>query len=121
MRVVHETASGTETVADDVTVATTVFERMRGLMFRPGLEPGEGLVFEFGDVATRGIHSLFVFSAFDTVWVRAGTVEQVQTFRPFLGIGWASADVVVELPAGAAAEIEPGDTLRVEAANNPMG
>lgn len=114
MRVVHDGGTGTETVAAEVAVATTIGQRMRGLMFRPPLEAGEGLVFRFDGVGTRGLHSVFVFSAFDAVWVRDGTVERVKTFRPFLGVGWAPADTVVELPAGAGSAIDPGDGLRVE-------
>lgn len=114
MRVVHDDGRNVEVLADDVTVASTIVERMRGLMFRPSLEPGDAMVFEFDGVATRGLHSVFVFSAFDAIWVQSGTVDRVKRFPPMRGIGWATADLIVELPPGRGASVEPGDSVRVE-------
>lgn|GEM_PF-5224716 len=113
MRVVHEDGSGQETLADDVVVADTVLQRMRGLMFRSPLGDREAMVFRFDGVGTRRLHTMFVLAAFDAVWVRGGTVEAVATLRPWVGYGSGVADLVVELPPGAAAGVAVGDAVSV--------
>jgi uncharacterized membrane protein (UPF0127 family) len=61
----------------------------------------------------RAIHMLFVRTPIDVIWLRDDVVQQVKTLQPWRGFGWQPADTVIELPAGAAAAVEPGDTVTV--------
>ena len=40
-------------------------------------------------------------------------VVKVETLHPWRGLGAARADTVIEFPAGAAADVEVGDRVRV--------
>lgn len=115
VRLVHETEGTQSTLATDIRLADSPLARMRGLMLRPPLAAGEALVFRFDGVGTRRIHGLFVAAAFDVVWVADGTVEAVATLSPWVGYGRGRADLVAELPAGAAEDVAVGDELRLVA------
>ncbi|WP_435126997.1 DUF192 domain-containing protein [Halobaculum sp. D14] len=108
-----EPDSAPRTLATDVDVAETTLEKARGFMFRLSAPEGGALVFPFDDVDTRDLHMLFVPFALDAVWLVDGEVRTVKRLRPWLGVGWAAADTVVELPAGAAADVEPGDRIEL--------
>ena len=110
MRVLHDG----EVLADRVDVADTTVSRARGLMFRRSVPEDYALVFDFSAVARRDVHMLFVPFPIDVVWLVDGTVERVETLRPWLGLATAPADRLVEFPAGAADAVEPGDTVTVE-------
>jgi uncharacterized membrane protein (UPF0127 family) len=60
------------------------------------------------------VHMLFVRFPIDVMWVVDGTIERVSTLSPWTGLGYAQADTILELPAGAADDVEAGDTVRVE-------
>lgn len=114
MEVWHQPAGeDANCLADDVEVARTPWEQARGLMFRRPLEEGQALVFEFDEAKPRSIHSLGVFFPIDVVWVARGAVRGVKRLRPMLGYGRATAETIVELPAGAADEVETGHALRI--------
>lgn len=114
MRVVHEPATGSGRVlATTAEVADGFLSQARGLMFRRSVPAEYALVFPFGRVATRGLHMLFVPFDIDAVWLVEEEVRAVKRLRAWLGYGRARADTVVELPAGAADVVEPGDTVRV--------
>jgi len=114
MRVRHEGASGTRVLAGDAEVASSTLARARGLMFRRSIPEGYALVFEFDDAAVRGLHMLFVPFPIDALWLVDDEVTRVERLRPWLGVGRSRADTVVELPAGAAADVAVGDTVTVE-------
>lgn len=125
VRVVHEPSGGGEAavLARTVETADTVGEQATGLMGKTSLPEAYALVFRFGDSpgwlpATlthwRSIHMLFVRIPLDVVWVLDGTVTKTRTVRPWTGFGLGRADTVIELPAGSAADVSPGDTIRVE-------
>jgi hypothetical protein len=115
MRVVHESADGGDrTLATDVEVADTFFSQFRGLMFRSSVPDDYALVFDFSKAQTRSVHMVFVRFPIDVVWVVDDTVERVSTLSPWTGLGYARADTILELPAGAADGVESGDTVRVE-------
>ncbi|MFB6120712.1 MAG: DUF192 domain-containing protein [Halobacteriaceae archaeon] len=118
MRLVHEPADGdARTLAEDAEVADSFLSRARGLMFRREFPPA--LAFCFDDVGRRSLHMAFVFAPIDAVWVADGTVVQVKRLSPWTGTGLAAADLVVELPAGGAAAVEEGDSIRlVEGTDN---
>jgi len=114
VRVLHDDAAGRATLASDVDVATSTLARARGLTFRRSVPEGYALVFEFDDAAVRGLHMLFVPFAIDALWLVDDEVARVERLRPWLGVGRARADTVVELPAGAAEDVAVGDTVTVE-------
>lgn len=117
MRVVHEREDGTtETIATTVETADSFLAKARGLMFRRTVPDEYALVFRFSSPKRRSIHTLFVLVPLDVVWVADGVVERVERLHPWRGIASARADVIVELPAGAGASIEPGDRLHLAAA-----
>ncbi|SEV83686.1 DUF192 domain-containing protein [Natrinema salifodinae] len=132
MRLVHEPAGDgpsdadsdaeTETDSGDVdrtTLATTVdladslVSQARGLMFRRSVPDDYALAFRFDSVATRDLHMLFVRFPIDAVWVVDGVVRRVERLRPWRSFARDRADLIVELPAGAAAAVEPGDRLHL--------
>ena len=129
MRVVHDPDGEARVLASDVDIAEGFVQTSKGLMFRSSIPEAYALVFEFdppeglaaklpfaGDdaVARRIIHMLFVRMPIDVLWLQGETVAQVSTLRPWIGIGMAKADRIVELPAGAAEGVEAGDTVVVE-------
>lgn len=118
MRVVHEPrdAGGERRVlATEVDTADTLLAQARGLMFRRSLPEDYALVFRFRRAATRRVHMLFVGVPLDVVWVVDGVVRRVETLDPWTGRGKARAETLVELPAGAADGVQPGDRVVVEA------
>ncbi|SFP70163.1 MULTISPECIES: DUF192 domain-containing protein [Halolamina] len=123
MRLVHhrdgearalEGGVATETLADDVERADGLLSQARGLMFRRSIPKGYALVFSFDEPATRTIHTLFVLAPIDVLWLVDDEVIRVERLHPFRGLAHGLADTVVELPAGAAEGVEPGDTVRLE-------
>lgn len=113
-RILSTTASGERTLARDVVVADSAFGRARGMIGRGEPAPGTALVFPFPTVKPRGIHMVGVRHPLDVVWLADGQVTAVKRCRPWLGHGRAECDTIVELPAGVAAGIEPGDTISFE-------
>ncbi|MFO7834377.1 MAG: DUF192 domain-containing protein [Halohasta sp.] len=114
MRLVHRPAgdAASETVlATEIATADSFWARTRGLMFRRSIPDDYALVFRFDEPGSRDLHMLFVPFAIDAVWLVDGEVIAVERLRPWLGLAKATADTVVELPAGAAADVEPGDTV----------
>ena len=113
MRIVNATR-GT-VLADKADVATTMGARMRGLMWRPQLEAGRGLVLR----PTQAIHTFMMAFPIDVLFVDTNLtvvhmIEKMEPSRlsPFV----RQAQAVVELPAGTIAQTatRPGDTLALE-------
>ncbi len=114
MRVVHETADGKRTLASDVDVADGIVSQGLGLMFRRSISDDYALVFPFSGVSKRGLHMVFVPFDIDAIWLLNGTVEATKRLRAWRGYGRAKADTVIELPAGAASGVSPGDAVGIE-------
>lgn len=122
MRLVHDPVSddhpddGTdrETLATTVDLAESLVSQTLGLMFRRSVPDDYALAFQFDSPKTRDLHMLFVFFPIDAVWVVDGVVERVETLRPWRGFAREKADLIVELPAGTAADVDPGDRLVLE-------
>jgi len=114
VQLVHESGDTPRILATDVDVADTMLSRMRGLMGRSSIPSSYALVFGFDDVGTRTVHMLFVRTALDVVWLVDHQVQRVATLSPWTGLARASADTLIELAPGAAADVSPGDTIRVE-------
>ncbi|MFP4628997.1 MAG: DUF192 domain-containing protein [Halobacteriales archaeon] len=115
MEVWHHPIEGSPSrLATEVDVASSRGAKARGLMFRRSFDPGRALVFPFDDAVTRGLHMVFVFFPIDAIWTVGDEVTHCKRLRPFLGLGWARADRVIELPAGAADGVAVGDRVTVE-------
>lgn len=115
MRLIHESpAAGKTTVATTVETADSFLARARGLMFRRSLPDDYALAFRFDDVGRRDVHMVFVGMPLDVVWVVDDDVTRVEQLRPWRDLAAADADLLVELPAGSAVDIETGDTLYLD-------
>lgn len=123
MRLRHKPAAATHdstgstasaTLATDVEIADTWLRRARGLMFRRWFPPGSALVFRFDRAAPRALHMLFVPFAIDALWVVDGEVVATKRLGPWVGVGRATAETIIELPAGAADEVAVGDRVVLE-------
>jgi uncharacterized membrane protein (UPF0127 family) len=80
-------ASTGEPLARRVTRCDTFGRRLRGLMFRRRLEPGEAYLFVYPSesVIAASVHMLFVFFPISLVWLDAERrVIDVRLARPFL-------------------------------------
>jgi len=98
-----------------VRVASSMCDRIVGLLRTPEVLPGEGLLIE----RTASIHMFFMQYAIDVVFVdRAGRVTRtVNRLRPWRFVGWArGARDCIELRAGAleGTGTQPGDQLAFE-------
>ena len=105
-----------------VDVADSWLARLRGLIGRPSLGPGQGLFFP----GTNGIHMLFMRFAIDCVFVSDAGADGARevvavrpNLRPWTGVVWfvRRARGAIELGAGGAAQagISVGDRLRLVA------
>lgn len=101
-----------EIVCANCELAETFSTRFRGLMGRSFLPADEGLLFN----RTGSIHMFFMRFPIDVVFCDADlrVVKVVRGLRPWRTAGARGAKVTIELAAGAAAAIEPGDRLALE-------
>lgn len=111
MKLRHESAETVQTLATETEIANGVLSKAKGLMFRRRFPEGAALVMPFDSVRTRGLHSIFVFFPFEAVWIRNETVTRTAHFEPFRSFARAPADLIVELPDGAAEGVTPGDKI----------
>lgn len=114
MRIVHDPEGAARPLATAVERAESMLQQSRGLMFRASVPDDYGLVFPFDRVGRRSIHMLFVRFPIDVVWLADGEVTKVRTMHPWRSVGWAKADTVLEMPAGAAEGVSEGDSVVVE-------
>jgi uncharacterized protein len=93
-------------------VAERPWQRMRGLLGRRGLEPGEGMLFK----PAGSIHMFFMRFAIDAIFCDASLVVLgvERNLRPWRMAGRKGAKVVVEVAEGAGALLRPGDRLVLE-------
>ena len=98
-------------VSDRCHLAETPLVRMRGLLGRAGLEPGESMLFR----PAGSIHMLFMRFAIDVVFCDEELVvlSVVPGLRPWRMAAERGAKVVIELAEGAAAALRPGDHLSI--------
>lgn len=109
----HEHREETRVIASGAERAESLPAKVRGLMFRRELPEGYGLVFPFEEAKSRTIHMLFVTVPLDVLWLVGDEVTRVERLSPWTGFGHSIADTVVELPAGAAEDVEAGDTVEI--------
>jgi uncharacterized membrane protein (UPF0127 family) len=109
MRLTHA-ESGRE-LAGRASEARSYWQRFRGLMLRPALGPGEGLLI----APCSSIHMMFMRFSIDAVFYdRSGRVTKVaRNLHPWIGmaLGGRGAHGVIELPRGAAEGITKGDHI----------
>lgn len=86
--------------------------RMRGLLGRSGLAPGEGMLFR----PAGSIHMFFMRFEIDAVFCDAdlAVLKVVRDLRPWRTASARGAKVVVELPAGGAEGVRVGDRLSLD-------
>jgi uncharacterized protein len=99
---------------DRCVVADTAPARMRGLLGRSGLEPGEGILIR----PTNSVHMFFMRFAIDVVFVdrELAVRKVVEKLRPWRMAGCRGARAALELPAGSASRcgIKVGERLSLE-------
>jgi uncharacterized membrane protein (UPF0127 family) len=104
------TESG-EVVCSRCELAESPFRRMRGLLGRDGLEPGEGMLIS----PCPSVTTFFMRFAIDVVFLDRDRqiVKVIDSLRPWRNAGARRAHAALELPAGAARSLglEPGVKL----------
>jgi hypothetical protein len=98
-----------------VALARTVWSRTRGLLGRPPLDPGEGLLLE----PCQSVHMFFMRYAIDVIFLDPDyrVVAIRAPLRPWRATRYyRDACAALELPAGTAAAtgVEPGHQLALE-------
>jgi len=106
--------AGGEVVCARCEIADTPLKRMRGLLGRSGLGEGEGMLFR----PAGSIHMMFMRFPIDALFCdRELVVLGVERdLKPWKTAKRRGAKVVVELAAGAAEGLQPGDRLFLETA-----
>jgi uncharacterized membrane protein (UPF0127 family) len=106
--------AGGEVVCERCELADTALKRMKGLLGRSGLDDGEGMLFR----PAGSIHMFFMRFPIDAVFCdRDLVVVGVEhDLKPWKTARRRGAKVVIELAAGAAGGLEPGDRLFLETA-----
>ncbi len=99
-------------VCERCRVADTFWLRLRGLMGRTSLEPGEGMLFE----RNGSIHMFFMRMPLDVVFCDRDlrVVKVARELKPWRTAGARGARTTIELAAGAAAAVDVGDVLVIE-------
>lgn len=106
--------AGGEVVCERCELADSPLKRMRGLLGRSGLEPGEGMLFR----PAGSIHMMFMRFPIDVLFCdRELVVVGIEhDLKPWQTARRKGAKVVVELAVGGAAGLEVGDRLFLEPA-----
>ncbi len=107
------------TLFERVVVADRPFRRMKGLLGRSGLAPGEGILLR----PASSIHTWFMRFPIDAVFLDAeGRVLRVaSTLKPWRAAGCRGARAVLELSAGESERrgVRPGDRVVPAGASLP--
>lgn len=90
-------------------LARKPLERMRGLLGRPSLAPGEGMLFD----PAGSIHMFFMRFPIDAIFCTRDleVIDVVRGLAPWRIAGRRGAKIVVEVAASVASGIGPGDQL----------
>jgi uncharacterized membrane protein (UPF0127 family) len=90
-------------------LAVNPWSRLRGLLGRASLAPDEGMLFR----PASSIHMFFMRFAIDAVFCDRDLVvlSVVPNLKPWRMASQRGAKVVIELPEGAAAGLQPGTRL----------
>jgi uncharacterized membrane protein (UPF0127 family) len=102
-----------DVVCEQCIVADTALPRMRGLLGRRALDPGEGILLR----PAPAIHTWFMRFAIDAVFLDGDltVVDVVPRLEPWRTAARRGSSAVLELAAGECERrrIRPGDTLAV--------
>lgn len=102
-----------DVVVDECVVADSPASRMKGLLGRSELRPGEGLLLR----PASSIHTFFMRFPIDAVFLDKGlrVLRVSDELRPWRAASRRGAHAVLELPAGECARrgLEPGVSLEV--------
>ncbi len=95
-------------------LADNFWTRLRGLIGRPPLKSGEGLLIR----PSNSVHCFFMSYPIDVIYVsREDVVLKIdEAMKPWrIGMPVSGARYVIEIPAGEAArrDVQPGDALEV--------
>jgi uncharacterized protein len=105
----------------DAEVADTPARKQRGLSGRESLAEGHGMLFPYAEAGRHGFWMPDMHFDIDILWIRAGRIVHIEpnvskddperVYRPS-----EPADLVLELPAGAAARrgFRVGDAVRID-------
>ena len=95
-------------------IAQRSWQRMRGLLGRARLEPGEGMLFR----PAGSIHMFFMRFPIDAVFCTTDleVIDVERNLAPWRVAGRKGAKVVIELAAGAAEAVAAGDRLVLDPA-----
>jgi uncharacterized membrane protein (UPF0127 family) len=108
--------SGGEVVCEHCLVADNPWKRMKGLLGRKSLSPGEGLLIR----PTWSIHMFFMRFPIDAVFLDGDgvVVRVVPLLRPWRAASHRGSKAVLELAAGECERrgIRTGERLRIETA-----
>jgi uncharacterized membrane protein (UPF0127 family) len=100
-------------LCDTCAVADNPFSRLRGLVGRAGMTPGEGLLLR----PSPSIHTWFMRFAIDVVFLDRDlrVLRVVHSLKPWRFAACRGAHAVLELPPGVAAAhgVGVGDRLRL--------
>jgi uncharacterized membrane protein (UPF0127 family) len=109
MQIAKLVHSNDTVIADRCLLAVRPWSRMRGLLGRASLAPGEAMLFR----PAGSIHMFFMRFAIDAVFCDGDLVvlDVVPSLRPWRMASRRGAKVVIELAEGAAAGVRPGDHL----------
>jgi uncharacterized protein len=106
-----EREQGGGVVCERCEVADSVLTRMKGLLGRSSLSPGEGLLIR----SASSIHMFFMRFPIDAVFFDRTfrVIAIVESLRPWRVAGRRGARAVLELPAGETARrgLRPGERL----------
>jgi uncharacterized membrane protein (UPF0127 family) len=99
-------------IAERIAIARGMFERMRGLLGRPSLRPGEGLLLQ----PCNGVHTVGMRYPIDIIFLdRHGRVKRaVHALNPGRMVPYVRGAVkAIELPAGTLARtgVRAGDEV----------
>lgn len=103
-----------EILADNATLARSGFDKFFGLMFKFGLNDGEGMIFPTKKMKKLEIHTFFVFFSIDLIFLN-DVFKVVEIKRDFSPFQTYKTDVhvryLIELPSGKAKDVRFGDEI----------
>jgi uncharacterized protein len=96
-------------VCERCVVAASPLARMKGLLGRDSLDPGEGILLR----PAGSIHMFFMRFSIDAIFCdrELAVIDVVRDLRPWKMAARRGAKVVIEVSAGAAADVGAGDRL----------
>ena len=112
MRVLTVRTRSGDVVCARCVEADSFWLRLRGLMLRASLPLDEGMLFR----GTGEIHMFFMRFPIDAVFCdrELRVLRVARGLKPWRVAAARGARVVIEVAAGAAAGVEPGDMLRLD-------